>query len=98
VAFCATGLPGSDLERAAKPKAIAKAPKQAYVGDKLTFTAEDIVKAAQSSVATVSPSKEIIFRGKLATLLHIQERLAEVTKLPSERVRSIFLASSFFPA
>jgi len=32
-------------------------------------------------VATVSPAKEIIVRGKLATLLHLQERLDEVTKL-----------------
>jgi hypothetical protein len=57
------------VERAAKPKVIAKALKQPYVGKKLTFTAEDIVKAAQSSVATVSPSKEIIVRRKIATLL-----------------------------
>ena len=39
------------------------------------------MKAAQNSVATVSPAKEIIVRGKIATLLHLQERLAEVTKL-----------------
>ena len=61
------------LVRAAKPKAIAKALKQPYVGKKRTFTAEDIVKAAQSSGATVSPAKEIIVRGKIATLFHLQE-------------------------
>jgi hypothetical protein len=32
-------------------------------------------------VAVVSPAKEIILRGKIATLLHLQERLNEVTKL-----------------
>jgi transposase len=32
-------------------------------------------------VAVVSPAKEIILRGKIATLLHLQERLEEVTKL-----------------
>ena len=74
--------------RAAKPKAIAKALKGPYVGNKLTFTAEEIVKAAQSSVATVSPAKEIIVRGKIATLLHLQERLAEVTKLLTDLCQS----------
>jgi len=51
------------------------------VGDKLKFTAEDIVNAAQSSVAVVSPAKEVIVQGKIATLLHLQERLEELTKL-----------------
>jgi transposase len=37
--------------------------------------------AAQSSVATASPAKEIILKGKIATLLHLQERLEEMTKL-----------------
>jgi transposase len=73
--------PSARLVRAAKPKAIAKALKRPSVGNKLTLTAEEIVKAAQSSVATVSPAKEIIVRGKIATLLHLQERLAEVSKL-----------------
>jgi len=73
--------PSARLVRAAKLKAIAKALNQPSVGNKLTLTAEDIMKAAQRSVATVSPAKEIIIRGKIATLLHLQERLAEVTKL-----------------
>ena len=73
--------PSARLVRGAKRKAIAKALKGPYVGDKLTFTAEDIVKAAQSSVAVVSPAKEIIVQGKIATLLHLQERLEELTKL-----------------
>ncbi len=51
------------------------------MGNKLSFSAEDILRAAKSSVATVSPAKEIILRGKIATLLHLQERLDEVTKL-----------------
>ncbi len=73
--------PSARLVRAAKPKAIAKALKTPFVGNKLTLTAEEIMKAAQRSVATVSPAKEIIVRGKIATLLHLQGRLAEVTKL-----------------
>jgi transposase len=80
--------PSARLVRAAKPKAIAKVLKRPSVGNKLTLTAEEIVKAAQSSVATVSPAKEIILRGKIATLLHLQERLAEVTKLLTELCQS----------
>jgi len=80
--------PSARLVRAAKSKAIAKALKRPSVGNKLTLTAEEIVKAAQSSVATVSPAKEIILRGKIATLLHLQERLAEVTKLLTDLCQS----------
>ncbi len=73
--------PSARLVKGARQKAIAKALKGPYVGDRLTFTAADIVKAAQSSVAVVSPAKEIIVQGKIATLLHLQARLEEVTKL-----------------
>ena len=73
--------PSARLVRAAKPRAIAKALKQRSVGNKLTLTAEDILKAAQNSVAVVSPAKEIIVQGKIATLLHLQERIGELTKL-----------------
>jgi len=80
--------PSARLVRAAKPKAIAKALKSPFVGNKLTLTAEEILKAAQNSVGTVSPAKEIIVRGKIATLLHLQERLAEVTKLLTDLCQS----------
>jgi transposase len=73
--------PSARLVRGAKRVAIAKALRGPYVGDKLTFTAEDIIKAAQSSVAVVSPAKEIIVQGKIATLVHLKERLEELTKL-----------------
>jgi transposase len=76
--------PSARLVRVAKPKAIAKALQRPSVGNKLTLTAEEIVQAAQRSVGTISPAKEIILRGKIATLLHLQERLAEVTKLLTE--------------
>ena len=80
--------PSARLVRAAKPKAIAKILKQPYVGNKLSFSAEDILRAAKSSVATVSPAKEIILRGKIATLLHLQGRLDEVTKLLTDLCKS----------
>ncbi len=51
------------------------------MGNKLTLSAEDILRAAQSSVATASPAKEVILKGKIATLLHLRERMEEMTKL-----------------
>ena len=73
--------PSARLVKAAKPKVLAQALRQPYVGNKLTFSAEDILRAAQSSIATSSPAKEIILKGKIATLLHLQERMEEMTKL-----------------
>jgi transposase len=73
--------PSACLVRRAKLRAIAKSLKGPYVGDKITYSAEDILRAAKASIGTVSPAKEIILQGKIATLLHLQERLDEMTKL-----------------
>jgi len=80
--------PSARLVRAAKLKGIAKLLKEPRRGNKLTYTAEDIYRAAKTSIATVSPGKEIILRGKVATLLHLQERLEEITKLLTELCQS----------
>ena len=73
--------PSARRVRMAKLKNLAKVLNQPQVGNKLSFSVEDILRAAQSSVATASPAKEIILRGKIATLLHLQERMEEMTKL-----------------
>jgi transposase len=73
--------PSARLAKAAKLRDIAKVLKGPYVGNKLTFSAEQILRAAQSSVAVVSPAKEVILQGKISTLLHLEGRLEEVTKL-----------------
>ena len=73
--------PSARVVKAAKLKVLAQALRQPYVGHKLTFSAEDILRAARSSVATVSPAKEIILKGKIATLLHLQERMVEIERL-----------------
>ncbi len=65
----------------AKLKSLAKVLNERQVGNKPSYSAEDILRAAQRSIATVSPAKEIILQGKIATLLHLQERLEELTKL-----------------
>jgi transposase len=73
--------PSARLVKAARPKAIVQALQGPYVGNKLSFSAEDLIRAARSSIATPSPAKEIILQGKIATLLHLQERMEEITKL-----------------
>jgi transposase len=73
--------PSARLVKMAKLKDLAKVLNKPQVGNKLSFSIEDILRAAQSSVATVSPAKEVILQGKIATLLHLQERLEELTKL-----------------
>ncbi len=80
--------PSARLMRAAKLKGIARVLKGPYLGKKLTYTAEDILRAAKTSIATVSPGKEIILQGKVATLLHLQGRLEEITRLLTELCKS----------
>jgi len=64
-----------------KVRNLAKVLNQRQVGNKPSYTAEEIFHAASRSIAAVSPAKEIILQGKIATLLHLQERLEELTKL-----------------
>ncbi len=75
------GYPSARRVKAAKPKNLAKVLNQPQVGNKLSFSAEDILRAAQRSIATVSPAKELILQGKISTLLHLQERMGEMTKV-----------------
>jgi transposase len=79
--------PSARRVRAAKPKALAKVLKHPGGGHKPSFSAEDILQAARNSIATTSPAKEIILQGKIATLLHLQERLEEMTRLLTELCR-----------
>jgi transposase len=69
---------------AAKPKAIAKVLNRRGVGTRLTYTAEDLIQAAHNSVATASPAKELILRGKIAMLKHLYEQRHELTKALTE--------------
>jgi transposase len=76
--------PSARRVKMARLKDLAKALNQPHVGNKLSFSVEDILRAAHRSIATVSPAKEVILQGKIATLVHLQERLDELTKLLTE--------------
>jgi transposase len=73
--------PSARRVKVAKLKNLGKVLNQPRVGNKLSFSVEDILGAAHRSIAAVSPAKEVILQGKIATLLHLQERLEELTKL-----------------
>jgi len=76
--------PSARRVKMARPKDLAKVLNQPQVGNKLSFSVEDILRAAHNSIATVSPAKEVILQGKISTLVHLQERLDELTKLLTE--------------
>jgi transposase len=74
-----------------EPKAIAKALNRKGVGTRLTYTAADLIQAPQNSVATVSPAKELILRGKIATLRHLCEQRQELTKALTKACKSMMI-------
>jgi transposase len=76
---------------AANPKAIAGALNRKGVGTRLTYTAADLIRAAQDSVATISPAKELILRGKVATLKHLYEQRHELTKALTSACKSMMI-------
>jgi transposase len=76
-----THYPSARVIKSAKPKDIIKALDRKGVGTRLTFSAGDIIGAAKKSVGIVSPAKEIILQGKVSTLMHLQERVEQMTKL-----------------
>ena len=57
----------------------------------MTYTAADLIQAAQNSVATVSPAKELILRGKIAMLKHLYEQRHELTKALTEACKSMMI-------
>jgi transposase len=84
-------FPSARLVKTAKPKAIGNALNRKGVGTRLTYTAEDLIQAAQTSVATVSPAKEMILRGKVSTLQHLEQRRDELTKVLTECCKSMMI-------
>jgi len=53
-------FPSVRLIKAAKPKEVTEALERKGVGTRLTYSAQDIIRAAKTSVGIVSAAKEII--------------------------------------
>jgi transposase len=84
-------FPSARLLKAARPKAIEKALNRKGVGSRLTYTAAELVQAARTSVATLSPAKEMILQGKIATLQHLELRRDELTQALTEYCKSTMI-------
>src|ERR1700690_2516208 len=85
-------FPSARLIGLAKPRAIAKAMEPRGSGNRIsTFTAEDVIKLAKNSVGTVSPAKETILRGKISTLLHLEDRRDELTAMLTDYCNSLMV-------
>lgn len=76
--------PSARSVMAARPGTVARRLKQARCSKKLTFSAEEIIEAANESVASVSPAKEFILKGKLETLEHLEQRKKRISKILTE--------------
>ena len=73
-------FPSARLVSIAKPSAIEKTLKEKPCSCRLRFTPKELIEAARTSIATVSPAKELILSGKIETLVHLQKRRDELTK------------------
>ena len=74
-------FPSARLVKTAKRKDIAKALTRKGSGMRFTHSAQNIIITANESVGILSPAKEIILQGKVTTLVHLQERADQMTKL-----------------
>lgn len=86
-----TQYPSARMVTLAKPKDVIRALGRKGAGTRLTFSAQDIIRAAQNSVGVVSPAKEVILQGKVSTLMHLQERVQQMTKLMTELCKASML-------
>ena len=73
-------FPSARLVSIAKPRVIEKTLKEKPCSCRLRFTPKELIEAARTSIATVSPAKELILSGKIETLVHLQKRRDELTK------------------
>lgn len=74
-------FPSARIVKASTVSKIRKNLRQLRCSENLSYTAEEIMEAAQSSVATISPAKEIILLGKIKTFEHLQERCQDLGKV-----------------
>jgi transposase len=84
-------FPSARLVKAAKPKVIEKALNRKGVSTRLAFSANDIITAARKSIATVSPAKELILKGKVSTFQHLAKRRDELTKALTDYCRQTMI-------
>ena len=82
-------FPSARFIRATKTKGVADALDRCGRGRKVTIRADDIVRAAKSSIASNSLAKELILPQKISTLLHLMEQMDKLSGILSELCASI---------
>jgi transposase len=85
-------FPSARLVRAAKQRDIEKAlicPDEKR--KRVTVSAEDIIAAAKSSVASSGAAKELILSEKISTLLYLQEKNERITEVLIETCESLMI-------
>lgn len=85
-------FPSARFIRATKAKVIAEALERCGRGRKVTVSADDIVRAAKSSIACNSLAKELILPQKISILLHLMEQLDKLSGILSDLCESIAIA------
>jgi transposase len=82
-------FPSARFIKAAKAKIVAEALERCGRGRKVSISADDIIRAAKNSIASISLAKELILPQKISTLLHLMEQLDKITGILSELCESI---------
>jgi transposase len=83
-------FPSARLVKAAKKRDIEKAlicPEEKR--KRVIVSAEDIIAAAKTSVASASAAKELILSEKISTLLYLQEKKEKITEVLIETCESL---------
>lgn len=84
--------PSARLIKLATPQAITKSLEPRGQGNRISsFTAEDIITLAKTSIGIVSPAKEAILRGKISTLLHLEGRRDQMTEILTDYCASVMV-------
>ena len=83
------GFPSARLINQATCREVAEGFSQNGSGRRISMPYTRIIELAKSSVATTSPSKELILPGKIETLFHLTKRADEITKMLVELCKSI---------
>jgi transposase len=81
-------FPSARLIKTAPPRRIGKALCHSDRRKRISVSAEEIIQASKSSVASVSAAKEMILPEKISTLFHLIEKQEKITKALIELCKS----------
>jgi len=86
-----TQFPSARIIATADKKTITKALVHADRRKRVSISSDDIIKAAQVSVATPGAAKELILPQKISTLLYLAEKRKNITKVLVKTCKSMMV-------